>query len=414
MEQGSLHFEWLHQRADSAAVFPTDVRLSAMELDGRQVVQATVRDLSERKQAEEAVSKAQAMQRAVFDSTDDFVWSVDSKDFGLLTFNRAFCDYSLQKRGKRLQAGQRPEDLLPNADYIERWHGYFKRALASGPFTTEYLTASGDATVLLAFNLLKHNEAVFGVSVFARDITQRKRAEEELRVSREQLRALAARVQAVREEERTRLAREIHDVLAQELTSLKIDVSLLATFLAQSPGERPQSLLREKLAGMAATADTALESVQKIATELRPVALDSLGLCAAMEWQARDFQAHTGIHCQARLPSTDPPLDRAQSTALFRISQESLTNVARHAAATRVEIRLQCEAEQVILTIQDNGRGIQDCEANAPDAIGLLGLRERALLLGGRCDISGHPGEGTRVQARIPLRANGHSEGKPL
>ena len=122
-----------------------------------------------------------------------------------------------------------------------------------------------------------------------------------------------------------------------------------------------------------------------------------------MEWQARDFQARTGISCKARLPAKDLPLDRDCSTALFRILQESLTNVARHAAATQVEILLQCKAGYVILTIQDNGRGIQECQANAPGAVGLLGLRERALLLGGRCDISGRPGEGTRVEARLPL-----------
>ena len=137
-------------------------------------------DITERKQAEEAVSKAHAMQRAVFDSTDNFIWSVDSRDFGLLTFNRAFQDYFLQQYSIRLQVGQRLEDLGLTAEYIERWHGYFQRALASGPFTTEYLMASGKITHLLTFNPLIHNDAVFGVSVFGKDITERKRVEEEL------------------------------------------------------------------------------------------------------------------------------------------------------------------------------------------------------------------------------------------
>jgi len=414
MEKGRHQFEWMHKRADTGEVFSADVLLSAMELDGKRVLQATVRDITERKQAEEAVSKAQAMQRATFDSTSDFICSVDPQGFGLLTFNRAFRDYYLQQRGIRIHVGQRPEDLLPSAAHIEQWRGYFQRALASGPFTTESLASSGKVTLLLTFNLLKHGESIFGVSVFGKDITERKQTEEDLRASHEQLRALAARVQAVREEERTRVAREIHDVLAQELTSLKVDVTLLTRLLAQSPGELEQSLVREKLRGMAIATDAAIQSVQEIATSLRPVVLDSLGLGAAIEWQVGDFQARTGISCKARLPSKDLLLDRDHSTALFRILQESLTNVARHAAATQVEILLQRKAEYVNLTIQDNGRGIQECQANAPGAIGLLGLRERALLLGGRCDISGRPGEGTRVEVRIPLPQQGNSEDKQL
>ena len=118
-------------------------------------------------------------------------------------------------------------------------------------------------------------------------------------------------------------------------------------------------LVREKLTAMTITTDTAIQSVQKIATDLRPVVLDSLGLCAAIEWQAQDFQARTGIRCEARLPAEDPPLDRERSTALFRILQESLTNVARHAAASRVEILLRRDAGQITLVIQDNGRGIR-------------------------------------------------------
>jgi PAS domain S-box-containing protein len=414
METGNNYFEWMHKRADTGEVFPADVMLSAMELDGKRVLQATVRDLTERMRAEEAVSKALAMQRAILDSTTDFIWAVDSRDFGLMMFNRAFDNHSTRQHGLHLQVGKRPEELLPTADYIERWRGYFQRALASGPFTTEYLTSSGKVTLLLTFNLLKLDEAVFGVSVFGKDITEIKRKEEALRVSHEQLRALAARVQAVREEERTRIAREIHDVLAQDLTSLKIDVTLLSHLLAQPPGELAQSLIREKLVAMTIATDTAIQSVQTIATDLRPVVLDSLGLCAAIEWEAKDFQAHTGIGCAVCLPAKDLPLDRDRSTALFRILQESLTNVVRHAAATRVEVDLHCEAGHITLTVRDNGRGIPESQAHAPGALGLLGMRERALLLGGRCDIIGLPGEGTRVEVRLPLPPTGHAEEKQL
>ena len=190
MEKGRNHFEWMHKRADTGEVFPADVVLTAMELDGKRVLCATVRDLTERKQAEEAVIKSHAMQRAIFDSTADFIWAVDVHGFGLLTFNRAFRDYSLQQRGKRLQVGQRPEDLVPNAEYVERWQGFFQRVLASGPFTTEYLAASGKVMLLLTFYLLNHDKAVFGISVFGKDITERKRTEEALRRSETKFRTL--------------------------------------------------------------------------------------------------------------------------------------------------------------------------------------------------------------------------------
>ena len=145
--------------------------------------EALQKEIAGRKRAEEAVREALEMQRAVFDSTTDFIWAVDSQRFGLLTFNRAFQDYFLQQYKIRLHVGQRLEDLGLRADYIERWRGYFQRALASGPFSTEYLMASGKYTHLLTFNLLKINEAVYGVSVFGEDITGRRQAEEALRRS---------------------------------------------------------------------------------------------------------------------------------------------------------------------------------------------------------------------------------------
>jgi signal transduction histidine kinase len=228
---------------------------------------------------------------------------------------------------------------------------------------------------------------------------------EQLSVSRENLRALAARLQAVREEERTRVAREIHDVLAQELTRLKMDIAWLNRHLGQPAEDRkePQHL-RQKLAGMSELTDAAITSVQKIATELRPVVLDSLGLCAAIEWQARDFEGRTGIECRATVPELDQPLERDRSTALFRILQESLTNVARHAEATRVEIDLSCEDGWVSLTVRDNGRGIRAGELSDPRSVGLLGMRERAALLGGECHIRNSAPGGTLVEARLPLQ----------
>jgi len=245
-----------------------------------------------------------------------------------------------------------------------------------------------------------------------RDITERKRVQEELRASRAQLRALAARIQTAREEERTHVAREIHDVLAQELTGLKIDLSWLSRRLDKPIGISEQKGLREKVAALMGLTDKASQSVRRIAAELRPVVLDSLGLCAAVEWVAVDFQKRTEIRCKAIMPGQDLALDRDRSTALFRILQESLANVARHAQATEVEIHLWLEAGEVILTVRDNGRGVQPTELNDPFSIGLLGMRERASLLAGRCAIRAEAGTGTMVEVRLPIAPMAHPENK--
>ena len=221
----------------------------------------------------------------------------------------------------------------------------------------------------------------------------------------ETLRALATRLLAVREEERAAVAREIHDVLAQDLTRLKMDIAWLGRRLEKVPDESKLQLIRVKLQVMTELTDTSIRAVQKIATKLRPVVLDSLGLCAAIEWQLTDFEERSGIKCVASLPSTELRLDRESSTAIFRIVQEGLTNVARHAAATRVEIELRRDADRVNLTMCDNGRGIELGELYDPHSIGLLGMRERAELLGGECHITGQPGVGTTIAAWVPYQS---------
>jgi PAS domain S-box-containing protein len=228
------------------------------------------------------------------------------------------------------------------------------------------------------------------------DITERKRAEEDLRRSFEQLRGLAAHLQSVREEERTRVAREIHDELGQALTAIKLDLTALLRDLStdQEPAVRHcQSILN--------LLDEAIQSVRRIATDLRPGVLDDLGLVAAVEWAAEEFQARTGIKCHVTLPDVDIAMDPERATALFRIFQETLTNVARHANATQVNIRLVQNGD-LSLEVRDDGKGIPEKQLSAGQSLGILGIRERALLLGGELTISGGPGKGTIVKVRIP------------
>jgi signal transduction histidine kinase len=229
------------------------------------------------------------------------------------------------------------------------------------------------------------------------DVTASKRAEQELQHSFDQLRALAGRLQSVREEERTRVAREIHDELGQALTAIKIDLAALIRDLPGDSGaqrQRSQSILK--------LLDEAIQSVRKIATELRPGILDDLGLVAAVEWAAEEFQARTGTKCELSLPGMDIALDQERATALFRILQETLTNIARHAKATRVDVRLAQENGDLILEVHDNGQGIGEEQLSTGSSLGILGMRERALLLGGELTISGDPTSGTTVSVRIP------------
>ena len=215
--------------------------------------------------------------------------------------------------------------------------------------------------------------------------------------SLEQLRLLAARLHAVREEERTRLARELHDELGQALTAIKIDFAALLPVLPtdeEPVTQRTQSILK--------LLDKAMQSIQRVTTELRPAILDDLGLRAALEWVAADFLARTGTKVEVSLPDPDIAIDRDGATALFRIVQETLTNVARHAAATRVEVRLAKENRDLILEVRDNGKGFNEEELSTRMSLGFLGMRERALLLGGTLTISGAPGNGTTVRVRMP------------
>jgi signal transduction histidine kinase len=191
-------------------------------------------------------------------------------------------------------------------------------------------------------------------------------------------------------------------VLAQELTGIKMELAWLRHQLAKPVATTNQKILEEKVSALIDLTDRASQSVQRIATELRPVVLDKLGLCSATQWVAADFQKRTNIRCEASVPNLDLALDRDHSTALFRILQESLTNVARHAQATKVEIKLCREADELILTVRDNGRGIQPAELKDPRSLGLLGMHERASLLGGSCTITGQAGVGTSVEVRLP------------
>jgi signal transduction histidine kinase len=229
------------------------------------------------------------------------------------------------------------------------------------------------------------------------EIAEHKLTEQRLRESQENLRALAARLQSVREEEQIRIAREVHDGLGQQLTGLKMDLTWLVAKL------RPdQELLVKKIGSMFQLIDETIHSVRKIASGLRPELLDEAGLAAAIDWHARDFQQRTGIRCMLDVPPDSDGLDPERSTAVFRIFQEVLTNVARHANASRVDVSMRRDDARFMLEVRDNGKGIASATIHDSRSLGLLGMRERVLPFDGNIEISGSRGKGTRVVVSLP------------
>jgi two-component system, NarL family, sensor histidine kinase UhpB len=242
------------------------------------------------------------------------------------------------------------------------------------------------------------------------DITDRweatrrgERARADAEAARDQLRALAARLSDVREDERREIARELHDQVGQALTALKLDLGSLAASLDGAAAEAA----RARLAAMDALVDATLDTTRRLSTSLRPAILDDLGLPAAIRWQARELAQRAGVACDARVPEGGPAVPPAAALALFRILQEALTNVTRHAAARAVRVELRVEGEQATLTVADDGRGFPADALARPTSLGLVGMRERALALGGDVTIEGAAGRGTTVTARVPLAAGG-------
>jgi signal transduction histidine kinase len=273
---------------------------------------------------------------------------------------------------------------------------------AIGEDTAVTAIKQGAADYLLKDRLARLGPSVTHALEQARLRRERRKADEGLKLANERYRALATRLETIREQERTAIAREIHDVLAQELTRLKIDLIWLAKRLARPVDEATRPDLVARLGDATAQADTAITTVQRIATDLRPVILDSLGLPAAVEWQTEDFARRTNLACEVAVPRGAFPLERDRATALFRILQESLTNIARHAGASAVSVRLDEEPDALRLTVQDNGGGITPEQAADPRSIGLIGMSERAQAFGGEVRIAGTPGGGTLVTVRLP------------
>ncbi len=258
-----------------------------------------------------------------------------------------------------------------------------------------------ELAVELAISPIQVGDAWY-FGAFLCDISERQRVSAALQESRAQMRDFAGRLRQARESERAQIARRIHDELGQVLTALRLDIAWLEARLPKD--QRP---LHEKCGAMAKLIEGTIGRVRTLAAELRPAVLDDLGLPAAIEWETQEFGRRSGIACTLQLPAELASLDADRATDLFRILQEALTNVARHAGARRVEVRLRVVRGELVLHVEDDGRGITPTEATDPRSLGLLGMRERALLWDGAVDVQAGSTGGTCVTVRLPLPRTG-------
>jgi PAS domain S-box-containing protein len=252
---------------------------------------------------------------------------------------------------------------------------------------------------------------VGGIVIFTEEITERKKAQEALLRSekmafqRQQLQALAERLQQAREEERKMVARDLHDDIGQILTAIKMDMTWAARHLPRANDE-----VRDRLKGSIELINDGVRSVRKICSGLRPGILDDLGLAAAVEWQSNEFASRAGILCEVSVPAGELQLDSDRATAIFRIYQECLTNVARHAEARTVSTSLYRQDENILLVVHDDGKGFNESEVAG--SLGVLGMKERAQACGGSVQVSSSPGEGTTITVCVPLQASGAEQGQ--
>ena len=375
--------------------------------DGRpHEVIGTAQDITERKQTVDALLQSEEKFRKLVEGADAIFWE---REMGSRRFNY------IGPQAEKLLGYPAENWYLPGfwLDHVheedrERVERFWQREPTGDDNrqTIEYRMrdARGRPVWVKEFGHVSRNESgALMVQGFMVDVTERQLAQMEVKRSHEQLRALSTRLQTALEEERTHIAREIHDELGGALTALKMDVSKVIG--ACGNGQEAVSgieFINEKLFGALTLIDRTVESVRRIATELRPPILDSFGIVAAIEWQAEEFQKRYGIRCELNNQwNREMPEDQALSTALFRVFQEMLTNVARHAQATAVVVRLYQDTENVLLSVSDNGRGITEGERR--NSLGLLGMQERAATFGGKVEIRGVVGKGTDVNVKIPL-----------
>jgi len=395
---------------------PVQIATKSSSHDGFIIHRLTVIDLSDIKRTEKHLQELLENWHSLVQNAPDTIMTLDRS--GKITFvNRPVWGYSVQAlTGTRISDYVGPLDAAKLRECIARVfesglrtsceiygvngapHAWFSFSFGPIHQGVDHLDEDTGNQLEAHRNRNRNRNRNTHSTLVIREISEHKFAEQTLRTSGEQLREFAARVEAVREEERTRVAREIHDELGQALTVLKLDLSWLESKIRQTP-------LRDKMKSMLVQVDETIDRVRRIASELRPSILDDLGLLPAIEWQVGEFQKRTGIRCTVQSDIESVEFGADASAALFRVVQEALTNVVRHAAASCVKIDLTSDGHDLRLSLTDDGKGTTAEQLNDMTSLGIVGMKERVSRVGGEFKIRSQLGQGTRIEISLPIKS---------
>lgn len=374
--------------------------IARIQIAGQTSLLLCLEDITEREGVAQALRDSEEQYRSLMHTNKDAVL-LSTPDGEILAANPAAC--------RMFRCSEEEMMLTGRAGFVDladpRWQPALEERDRSRGFHGELTLVRGDGTKFtgeVSSSIFQIREDQKRVSVVIRDVSDRLIVEHELQRSQLQLRALAARIEEVREQERSEVARELHDELGQSLTALKMDLRWLEKRL--DPGRVE---LTEKVRGLVGLADQTIETVHRLASSLRPGLLDDLGLSAAIEWLGADCGRRSGLRCDVHVDVPERRIGPKSTTAIFRIVQEALTNIARHASASRVTVRI-CETDgHLEVLVADDGIGVSDAQVADARSFGLLGMRERAHALGGQVTVRGDPGKGTSVLLTIDLPSSG-------
>ena len=384
--------------------FPIEMAIVAIEQESEEFFCAFIRDITERKKTEEEINAAASKYKLLFENNPMPMWMRSVESQQVIEVNMAACKAFGYTREEFMELS--PVEFR-HPDEVEKFLKEFKDdfSVASDRGIWKHRKKNGEylSVEIIAQDIVYNRQKVR--LILANDVTEKITAGEKLNHSYQEIRQLASRLQQIREEERAAMAREVHDELGQQVTGLKMDVSWISKRITTE-----NEPVKQKVKGILELLDNTVKTVRKIATDLRPSILDDLGLAEAMQWHSQEFEKRSGIPTRFDSNISQLTIPGNISIALFRIYQESLTNVARHANATVVESNLQLRNDELVLKITDNGKGFDMSKTGQKKTLGLLGMKERTQMMGGRYEIISQPGKGTTVLVSVPWIATPNCE----